>query len=160
MVILREITLIHAPLERCFDLSRSIDLHKVSTARTGEEAIAGVTSGLIGLGEEVSWRARHFGVWQQMTSRITAFDRPAYFQDTMVRGAFRSFQHDHYFEERDEGQTEMRDVLRFAAPLSILGRLAEIPLKPYLRRFLQERNALLKQAAEGEEWRRFLNAER
>jgi ligand-binding SRPBCC domain-containing protein len=89
VVILTEITLIHAPLERCFDLSRSIDLHKVSTARTGEQAIAGVTSGLIGLGEEVSWRARHFGVWQQMTSRITAFDRPAYFQDTMVRGAFR-----------------------------------------------------------------------
>ena len=156
MVILTEITLIHAPLERCFDLSRSIDLHKTSTARTGEQAIAGVTSGLIDLGEEVTWRARHLGVWQEMTSRITAFNRPAYFQDTMVRGAFRSFQHDHSFAQRSDGLTEMRDVLRFAAPLFILGRLAEIPLKPYLRRFLQERNALLKQTAESDRWRSFL----
>jgi ligand-binding SRPBCC domain-containing protein len=159
MITLTEITVIHAPIDRCFDLSRSIDLHKASTARTGELAVAGVTSGLIGMEEEVTWRARHLGVWQEMTSRITAFDPPAYFRDTMVRGPFSSFQHDHVFSGKD-GSTEMKDVLRFRAPLAFLGRLAEILLKPYLRQFLLERNALLKQVAEGDEWPRFLNAER
>jgi hypothetical protein len=44
-------TQINAPIGIVFDLSRSIDLHKISTAHTNEEAIAGVTSGLIGMGE-------------------------------------------------------------------------------------------------------------
>jgi ligand-binding SRPBCC domain-containing protein len=154
-VVLEEVTRIRAPIERCFDLSRSIDLHLQSTAGTGERAVAGVTSGLIGLDEEVTWRAKHLGVWQELTSKITAMDRPTYFRDEMVRGAFRSFEHDHCFAERD-GVTEMRDVLRFAAPVPVLGRVAEIWLRSYLRRFLRERNEALKRVCEGEEWRRFL----
>ena len=156
MVTLTEITLINAPIERCFDLSRSIDLHEASTARTREQAIAGVTSGLIGPTETVVWRARHFGVWQRMTSRITAFDPPAYFQDTMIRGAFRSFQHDHFFSDKCN-VTEMKDVLRFSAPVPIAGQFAELLLRPYLRQFLRERNLLLKQVAEGDGWRKYLN---
>lgn len=156
MVVLEEITLINAPIERCFDLSRSIDLHLLSTATTGERAIAGVTSGLIGLGENVTWRAKHFGVWQKFTSKITALDRPNYFRDEMIRGAFRSFEHDHYFTESQTGVTEMKDVIRFAAPIPLLGRVAEIFLRPYLSGFLGERNEVLKKTAEGEDWRRFL----
>jgi ligand-binding SRPBCC domain-containing protein len=155
MVAFKATTLINAPIERCFDLSRSIDLHLLSTARSGERAVAGVASGLIGLGEQVTWRARHFGIWQELTSEITRMDRPSYFRDEMIRGAFRSFEHDHFFAERD-GVTEMTDVLRFAAPVPVLGRVAEILLKGYLRRFLRERNEVLKRVAEGEDWRRFL----
>ena len=89
-------TEVRAPLDRCFDLSRDIDLHLVSMRATGERAVAGRTSGLIGLGEEVTWEARHLGVRQRFTSRITEFARPHYFQDRMVRGAFRSFARDHF----------------------------------------------------------------
>jgi len=87
----------HAPIERCFDAARDLDLHLRSLAHTNERAVAGRTSGLIELGEEVTWRARHFGITQHFTSKITAFDRPRYFQDAMQRGAFRSFVHDHFF---------------------------------------------------------------
>jgi ligand-binding SRPBCC domain-containing protein len=156
MVSLQEITIIHAPIQRCFDLSRSIDLHLLSTASTGERAVAGATSGLIGLGGWVTWRAKHFGIWQELTSEITALDSPKYFQDTMLRGAFRFFQHDHYFVERGNGVTEMRDVLRFAAPVPLLGRISEIFLRPYLSRFLRKRNELLKKVAESEDFQRFL----
>jgi ligand-binding SRPBCC domain-containing protein len=155
MVVLEQVTLLGAPIERCFDLSRSIDLHVASTARTGEKAIAGKTSGLIGPDEQVTWRAKHFGVWQEFTSRITAFNRPYHFRDEMIRGAFRSFEHDHYFDVQNE-KTEMRDVLRFSAPIPLLGRIAEPFLRSYLERFLLERNALLKKISESEEWRRFL----
>ncbi|MGC2618320.1 MAG: SRPBCC family protein [Acidobacteriaceae bacterium] len=155
MVRLEEVTIIRAPIGRCFDLSRSIELHMRSTVRTGEVAVAGVTSGLIGLGAEVTWRARHFGVTQTMTVRITAFDSPHHFQDRMVRGAFRFFKHDHWFVERD-GMTEMRDVLRFAAPFWILGVLVEPLLRGYLRRFLRERNSVIREMAEGDGWRDFL----
>jgi hypothetical protein len=61
MSVIELATSIAAPTERVFDLARSIDLHTERTAGTGERAVAGVTSGLIGLGEEVTWRARHFG---------------------------------------------------------------------------------------------------
>lgn len=132
-------TFIAAPPERCFDAARDLDLHRESMAHTGERAVAGRTSGLIELGEEVTWRARHFFVTQHFTSKITAFDRPRHFQDAMQRGAFRSFVHDHTFEARDGG-TLMTDVLVFAAPLGFLGRIAEaLVLRRYLTRLLQAR---------------------
>ena len=150
-------TRIGAPLERVFDLSRSVDLHAAAMSHTGEKAVGGVTAGLVGAGDEVTWRARHFGVWQRLTSRITAYDRPAHFRDSMVRGAFRRFDHDHFFAADGPDATAMRDRFDFEAPLGILGRLAERWfLTAYMRRFLGERNRALKAVAEGEDWRRFL----
>ena len=147
-----------APPARCFDLSRSIELHEHSTAATGERAIAGVTTGLIGAGEQVTWRARHFGVWQTLTSRITAFDRPHHFRDEQVRGAFAGFVHDHWFAPDDAGGTLMRDVFAFRAPLGPLGRLAEwAVLTRYMRRLLETRVDVVARAAEGEGWRAYLH---
>src|SRR3954463_7980994 len=98
MVTLEETTVIHAPIERCFDLARSVEVHLAGNVHWGESAVAleGVTSGLVGPSQRVTWRARHFGVRQKLTSEITRFERPTYFQDTMVKGPFRRMQHDHY----------------------------------------------------------------
>ena len=159
MVTLEEVTVIAAPLERCFDLARSVEVHLAGNTHFGEQAVAlsGVTSGLIGLGEQVTWRARHFGVRQKLTSAITAMDRPHAFQDTMLQGTFRSMQHDHLFRTLLDGRTEMRDRFRFAAPMGILGRIAEVAvLRRYMRSLLLERNAVVKQVAESDEWRRYL----
>jgi ligand-binding SRPBCC domain-containing protein len=159
MPIIELITTIYAPIKRCFDLSRSIDLHTGSTSHTGEKAVSGVTSGLIGEGEKVTWRAKHFGIWQYLTSRISAFDPPLHFRDAMVRGAFQHIHHDHYFEQQGD-QTLMRDVFDYAAPLGILGRLVEqFVLTHYLRRLLERRNAFIKQIAESDQWRQYLPAE-
>jgi ligand-binding SRPBCC domain-containing protein len=152
-------TRIHAPPERCFDLARSVDLHTHSTAATGERAVGGVVHGLLGPGQQVTWRARHFGVRQTLTSRITAYDRPRHFRDSMVRGAFRRFDHDHYFERAPDGGTVMRDVFDYEAPLGPLGRLVErLLLTRYLRRFLEERNRQVKAVAESEGWTRYVAA--
>ncbi len=151
-------TFIAAPIERVFDLARSIDLHTDSTSGTGECAVAGVVSGLIGLGEEVTWRARHFGVWQTLTVRIARFERPNHFTDTMLRGAFRRFDHQHSFE-RSKGGTLMRDVFDYESPLGILGRIADaLFLERHMRSFLTTRNRVLKAAAESDDWRRYLAA--
>ena len=148
---------ISAPAERCFDLARSVELHLLGTEGTGEAAVGGVQTGLIGMGDFVRWRAKHLGVWQQLASRITAFDRPTYFQDTMIAGAFRSMVHDHFFRELGPGRTEMRDVFRFAAPVLGVGWMVErLVLRRYMREFLERRNAVLKGVAEGVEWERFL----
>lgn len=139
---------IAAPIERCFDLSRSIDLHLESMRHTSERVVAGVASGLLGPGEDVTWEARHFGVTRRMTSRITAFDPPAYFQDAMVRGPFASFVHDHRFRAA-AGGTLVEDRVHFVSPLGILGRLVDrLVLASYLRRLLAQRNRVLKRAAE------------
>ncbi len=153
-------TFIDAPPARVFDLARSIDFHSVSLSHTGEEAVGGRTSGLIELGESVTWRARHFGVRQHLTSRISAFDRPRYFQDTLVRGAFAWMAHDHFFDAAPDGGTVLRDEFRFAAPLGILGRIAErLVLRRYMTRFLAARNTVLKRVAESGEWREFVPAD-
>lgn len=151
---------VRAPRARVFDLARSVDAHRASTHQTGEEAIAGKTRGLMGLGDEVTWRAKHFGVWQTLTSRITAYDRPAHFRDSMVRGAFKRFDHDHFFHVRADGVTLMEDRFDFEAPLGPLGRIAErLVLTAYMTRFLTERNRIIAQLAESDRWADFVSAE-
>jgi ligand-binding SRPBCC domain-containing protein len=141
-------THINAPLNTCFDIARSIDVHVASTAHTGERAIAGRTSGLIELGETVTWRARHFGVWQNLTSKITEYEYPIYFADEMVTGAFKSFRHDHYFVGIN-GQTVMKDSFLFESPLGWLGKLANyLFLTRYMTILLVKRNEVIKQIAE------------
>lgn len=151
-------TWIDAPIERCFDLARSIDFHITSATRTQETVIAGRTSGLIELGESVTWRARHLGARRTLTVVITAMSRPTYFQDTMSRGDFSMMQHDHFFDGRD-GRTMMRDVFAFRSPLGLLGLLFDHAfLRRYMRRFLLERARLLKATAESDAWRRYLGS--
>lgn len=139
---------IAAPIERCFDAARDLDLHVTSMKHTNERAVGGRTTGLIEMGEEVTWRGRHFGVTQHFTSRITAFDRPCHFRDEMLRGAFRSFVHDHYFAV--EGSvTKMTDVLAFSAPLGVLGLIAEkVVLRRYLEKLLRDRAEVIAAAVE------------
>jgi len=149
-------TVIRAPRERVFDLARSIDAHQDSTGDTEERAIAGVTKGLIGMGDEVTWEARHFGVRQRLSVRVTAFDRPKHFQDVMISGAFSSMVHDHKFEEHPEG-TMMRDRFEFTSPLGILGKIVDwLFLTSYMRRFIIRRNAVLKRLAESGDWSRYV----
>lgn len=125
--------------QELFDLARSVDVHKDSMARSGEEAVAGVTSGLISLGEEVTWRAWHFGVPLRMTSRVTEMDSPVRFVDEQVRGPFRSFRHVHEFTSDANGAV-MIDKISFTAPLGPLGRLAErLVLGRYLRKLIVAR---------------------
>jgi ligand-binding SRPBCC domain-containing protein len=145
-----------APPHRCFDLVRSVDAHVRSTTATEERAVGGKTSGLLELGDEVTWRARHFGVLQDLTSRITAFDRPHHFRDSLVRGAFARFDHDHYFAP-ESGGTLLRDVFDYHAPLGPLGWLAErLFLTAYMRRFLLARLRELKALAESDAYVEFL----
>ncbi|WP_396641620.1 cyclase [Microbacterium sp.] len=127
-----------ASAERLFDVSLDIDEHVASMAKSGERAVGGVTAGSISLGESVTWRARHFGIWFTMTSRITRLERPTRFVDEQVRGPFRSFRHEHVFLP-DGDATIMIDVITIASP--VFGRLAErLILVPYLRRLIVQRN--------------------
>ncbi|WPP50690.1 SRPBCC family protein [Catalinimonas niigatensis] len=147
----------HPPIEICFDLSRSIDLHKISTKQTGEEAIEGVTSGLISLNETVTWRAKHFGVWQKLITKITEYQRPIFFADEMVKGAFKAFRHEHHFEEIGE-ETLMIDYFEFQSPFGIVGKLVNrIVLIEYMTNMLEIRNQVIKEAAESDKWKELLN---
>jgi ligand-binding SRPBCC domain-containing protein len=156
MAVIHLSTSIGAPRERVFDLARSIDAHRKSTEKTQERAVAGVTTGLIGMNDEVTWEARHFGIKQRLTVRITAFDRPSHFQDAMVNGAFKRMVHDHSFVEASSG-TQMIDRFEFESPFGILGRLVDhLFLRGYLREFLVQRNWQLKGLGESEDWRKYL----
>lgn len=141
-------TFINAEIETCFDLARSIDLHTISTSKTNEKAIDGRTKGLIEANEFVTWEATHFGVRQKLTSKITAFERPFHFRDEMLKGIFKSIKHDHYFEQKNDGVL-MKDVFVYEAPFGFVGRIVEqLILTNYLKKFLIERNAIIKEYAE------------
>jgi ligand-binding SRPBCC domain-containing protein len=148
MPIIEFCTSINAPVEICFDLARDIDLHIAPTVGTDEKAVGGITSGLLNLGEEVTWEATHLWIRQRLTSRITSFDRPRHFRDSQVSGAFRGFDHDHYFRV-ESGSTVMRDVFDYESPLGLVGRLADYCfLRSYMERLLKKRALVIKVAAE------------
>ncbi|MFD2966042.1 SRPBCC family protein [Sphingobacterium bambusae] len=141
-------TFIKAKAELVFDLSRDIDLHKQSAVGTNETAVAGKTEGLLALGETVTWRANHFGLFHRLTVQITEMERPLRFTDVMLKGPFKSMQHQHLFSDVDDG-TWMYDVFSFEAPFGYLGRFVELLfLSSYMTAFLKKRNEILKAVAE------------
>ena len=157
MPILKLETKIYAGIEICFNLSCSIDFHQLTTSKTKEKAIAGVTFGLVKLNDFVTWEAYHFGIKQKLTSKITQFNRPFHFRDEQVQGAFKRFAHDHYFEQKD-GFILMIDVFEFQSPYGIVGKLFNLLiLKNYMKRFLSERNNMIKVYAESDKWKQFLS---
>ena len=142
---------IHSNIETCFDLARSIDFHTISTSRTNEKAIGGRTSGLINLGEQVTWQATHFGIRQKLTSKITTYERPFHFRDEQVKGIFKFIVHDHYFEQGD-GKVIMKDVFKFQSPVGFIGQVFDkFVLKKYLTKFLFERNGFVQKSSRYQE---------
>ena len=145
---------INAPIDRCFLLATNVEL----VGRTlGMKPIEGKTSGLLAVDDRLLWAGWKFGVPQMHESLISQYERPAFFQDTMERGRFKRYQHDHYFYEMDE-RTVLNDKIRFTMPLGIMGRMVgKFILVPYLSKRLRRRLVLLKRVAESrQEWRKYL----
>jgi ligand-binding SRPBCC domain-containing protein len=142
-------TVIRAPRERVFDASLDVGMHTGSMAASGERIVGGVTSGVMGPCDEVTWAARHFGVPWRMTSRITGYRRPEWFVDEQVRGPFRRWRHEHAFTSTSDGGTLMRDVVHFEAPFGLVGRLVTaFALRRYMIRIIVERNEYLRRQCE------------
>jgi ligand-binding SRPBCC domain-containing protein len=142
-------TVIAAPIGGCFDLSLSVDAHTASMSASGERAVGGVTSGVMRLGDTVTWRARHFGIVFRMTSAITEYDYPSRFVDEQQRGPFRRWWHEHTFTALPDGRTQMIDVVEFRSPLGPAGAIADrLVLNHYMPRLLRHRNTWLKASLE------------
>jgi len=148
---------INAPVERVFDLSRSVNLHQISTADTNEKAIAGVINGLINKNETVTWQARHFFKTRVFTSKITEMQSPCFFIDEMLKGDFKSYHHEHHFKATENG-TIMIDLVNFESPYAAIGKIINsLFLKSYLEKLLKKRNAVIKDYAETQKWKAILN---
>jgi ligand-binding SRPBCC domain-containing protein len=153
MFVVKDNIHINAPIERCFLLSTSIDL----VARTlGMKPVDGKTTGLIVAGDHIDWRGWKFGLPQRHQTLITQYEAPVFFQDSMARGRFKAFSHNHEFTEMD-GQTLLKDIVRFSLPFGMLGRqVAKRIMVPHIRSLVHRRFELLKHVAETDEWRKYL----
>lgn len=138
---------IEAPIERVFDLARDVEVHCQTAAFTRERAVGGKTSGLLEVGDTITFEGVHFGIRQRLTARITEFELPHRFVDEMVSGAFRSLRHVHTFEEV-EGGTRMTDTISWTSPYGLFGRIADWFVGRHLWRFAERRNGELKRIAE------------
>ena len=149
MPIIKITTQINAPIKDVFDAARSVDLHKQSTLFSEERAVAGRTHGLLELGEQTRWRAKHFGIWLELEVSITEMQTPNWFVDEMVEGNFSYMRHEHCFIEQSTSQTLMTDRFEFTSPLGPLGKLVDnLILTNYLTKFLKQRNQFLKEYLE------------
>jgi len=152
---IRLTTWIGAPVERCFRLSLSVDLHVIAARTTGERVASGVRSGLLGMNDMVTWSGRYLGLKYSHTNLIDSLRPYTYFRDVMVEGTFLGFEHEHHFAPLNDG-TRMRDEVRVSAPMGWVG---EMLLRKHLVQLLKRRNAMLKRVAESGEWQRFLISE-
>ena len=153
MFTLRDSIVIDAPIERCFRLSTSIE---VVALTLGMRPVEGKLRGMILAGDQLLWRGWKFGLPQMHETLITGFDEPRFFQDTMGRGRFAAFQHDHHFRETQSG-TLLEDELRFSMPLGWAGEMVgRVVMVPHIRGLLKRRFGLLKGLAEGDGWRAYL----
>ena len=149
----KESTHVNAPVDRCFLLSTSIPLVQQIL---GMRPVSGKTTGLITAGDRLLWRGWKFGLPAMHETLITGYDRPSFFQDTMGRGQFKQFQHDHHFQEIG-GQTLMWDVVRFSLPMGLVGKVvAKNVLVPHVLGLMQRRFAMLKRIAESDDWERWV----
>jgi ligand-binding SRPBCC domain-containing protein len=108
-----------------------------------------MTSGSISAGERVKWKTKQFGITVSHASEITGFQEPLFFQDRMIKGIFKSFQHDHFFQPLGGNNTEMRDLLRFSMPFWLMGAISErLIIGSRMLHLLGLRNSLIKETAE------------
>jgi ligand-binding SRPBCC domain-containing protein len=143
------VTVIDAASATVFDLELDVDVHADSMAGSGETAATAHGRRRLGPGDEVTFRARHFGLTWRMTSRITAYERPARFVDEQIRGPFREMRHEHRFEDLGDGRTRMIDRMTIRAPGGRPGAVvARLLLAPYLKRLLIRRACHIKRLAE------------
>ena len=148
MTTINLITKINAPIQTVFDLNRNIDIHKLSISKSKETAIDGITTGLINLNETVTWRGKHFGIYQTHKSLISEMEIPFSFVDEMVEGRFKNFKHYHTFTE-ENGIVIMKDEIQYKTPFGMLGKLFDkLILKNYLIILIKERNDFVKNLAE------------
>ncbi|MBS3678730.1 SRPBCC family protein [Ornithinibacillus massiliensis] len=148
MPIIKHEQFIQASLDVCFDLARNVEIHTLTTSKTKEKAVGGVTQGLLKKGDTVTWEATHFGIRQKLTVKVTHMEKPTMFVDVMVKGAFNSFTHTHRFVE-ENGGTIMIDIFKYKSPLGIVGIIADkLFLEKYMTNFIISRAKELKRIAE------------
>ncbi len=156
MAVITQTTSIKAPKTLCFDLARSIDLHQDTFQHTREKAVAGVRTGLIDFGQQVTWKAIHFGFPFRLTSKITLSESPERFIDQMVSGPFSYFYHEHRFSGHGK-DTIMIDRIVYRSPLGLLGRVVDrLFMKRYLTKLMALRNRLIKETAESPSYEKYL----
>lgn len=150
-------TFIAAPPEVVFNLSRHIGLHKISQQKHKEEAVSGITNGLIQKGESVTWKAKHLFKTRFLKIRITEMQPFSFFEDVMEEGDFKIFKHQHYFKPVQNG-TIVIDKLEFESPYGPIGMLFnKIYFTNYMKNLLQQRNYTIKEYAESKKWEALLN---
>ncbi|MEX6688722.1 SRPBCC family protein [Danxiaibacter flavus] len=152
-------TVIHAPAQRVFHLSRSIKLHEISMRQTNEKAISATATNLMQPGDVVTWQARHLFKKRLLKVTITEMQQPDYFKDEMIEGDFLSMNHEHHFKAIVNG-TIMIDLFKFESPFGIAGKIFNsVYLTNYIRKLLTQRNMVIKQYAESDNWQTVLHAE-
>jgi ligand-binding SRPBCC domain-containing protein len=156
MPIIHLTTFVAAPAERVFDLSRSIEVHRHSMRKHKEQPIGDLVHGLLINGAEVTWKARHLFKTRILTTKITAYQRPASFVDEQITGDFSMMKHQHFFKPCENG-TIMIDIFQFESPYKLIGNIFnKIYLTGYVKTLLEERNKMIKETAEGTRWKNYL----
>ena len=149
-------TFIAAPAERVFNLSRSVDVHKLSMKRYAEEPVGSLRTGLMNLNDVVTWQAKHLFKERKLKVKITALQSPFQFTDEMVEGDFTKLKHEHHFKPIENG-TIMIDQFWYEIPYGRFGAIFNtVFLKRYMEGLLQQRNQLIKQLAEGDQWKKYV----
>jgi ligand-binding SRPBCC domain-containing protein len=149
-------TFINAPIERVFNLSRSLALSKMAIKGGTEQLLSSSSANMLGAGETITLRAKHLGKTREITARVTDFTLPDGYAEEQIKGDLKSYRHEYHFKKVDNG-TIMIDLVEYEGPRDVAGSLAgKFFLKSYFEENIKKKNELIRQYAESEKWKAVL----
>lgn len=148
-------TCIHAPADRVFDLSLSTSVHKAVLRSYRNGRLESATEGAIGLQDKITFSLNFLGRRRVLTTRIESMERAREITSLLAKGegSFLSMRHDQYFRQIQNGML-LIDLLEYEPAYGSIGRLADkLLVKKFLKKYLESKNRLIKQYAEGDKWK-------
>ncbi len=149
-------TRIKAPLEQVFDLSRSLDFHLDRLSDPGEKISAGQSTGLLELDSTVTWVGSPFKFRQELQTKVTALQDGSHWTEERISGPFSQMKQTHSFSS-EKAATVITNKFSYKTSRGPIAWFVENAfLTALLRRHLADRNRILKEVAESEDWQRYL----
>lgn len=119
------------PIERVFEFFADAEnLVRITPPKMGFEIRSELPIAMHE-GTQIEYRVTIFGRRLRWRSLISRWDPPRSFVDEQLEGPYKVWIHHHQFETRDGG-TQIEDVVRYALPCGLLGRVVH----PLVRREL------------------------
>jgi ligand-binding SRPBCC domain-containing protein len=157
MPLIKLTTFIAAPVERVFDLSRNVSLTKQALLANNILTTGQKTAGLLAEGESVTLQFKLLFKERNWKLELTKMAKPEMYIEEQVKGFLKFYKHSHYFKPCENGSF-LIDEISYELKKGLAGEVVDkLVFKNYLLKLLNIKNTSIKQVAESNRWKQYIN---